>query len=145
MGTITRSHFLVPHYVFIGKQTNCNCVGCRDYMGFRGLHLPSNPTSMINNNNKIASPTWCVCTRVIKDGDNSLCCDGCNTWYHAGCDKVSVKLFEVINKHQELMWFCRKCKPHVARCMDKVRKMERDIKELNKDSGHARSARNGRE
>ncbi|KAG6575299.1 Histone-lysine N-methyltransferase ATX3, partial [Cucurbita argyrosperma subsp. sororia] len=73
------------------------------------------------------SKQYCgICKKVWlhSDGGNWVCCDGCNVWVHAECDKISGKLFKDL-EHSK--YYCPDCKikfniepPHVENSQSTV-------------------------
>ncbi|KAH1204637.1 Histone-lysine N-methyltransferase ATX3 [Glycine max] len=56
------------------------------------------------------SKQYCgICKRIWhhSDGGNWVCCDGCNVWVHAECDKISSKLFKDLENTD---YYCPDCK-----------------------------------
>ena len=50
-----------------------------------------------------------VCKRVVSADQNGLCCDLCDGWFHAGCEKVTVEKYRMIQKVEDIAWFCKGC------------------------------------
>ncbi|KAK6919985.1 hypothetical protein RJ641_015889 [Dillenia turbinata] len=56
------------------------------------------------------SKQYCgICKKIWhhSDGGNWVCCDGCNVWVHAECDKISRKRFKDLENAE---YFCPDCK-----------------------------------
>ncbi|XP_031262941.1 histone-lysine N-methyltransferase ATX3 isoform X2 [Pistacia vera] len=56
------------------------------------------------------SKQYCgICKKIWhhSDGGNWVCCDGCNVWVHAECDKISSKVFKSL---EYIDYFCPDCK-----------------------------------
>ncbi|KAJ0111835.1 hypothetical protein Patl1_00604 [Pistacia atlantica] len=56
------------------------------------------------------SKQYCgICKKIWhhSDGGNWVCCDGCNVWIHAECDKISSKVFKSL---EYIDYFCPDCK-----------------------------------
>ncbi|KAL2336200.1 hypothetical protein Fmac_010646 [Flemingia macrophylla] len=91
------------------------CAGC-------GLLLPCKTMKKIKDSNcaphfyckhcaKLRkSKQYCgICKRIWhhSDGGNWVCCDGCNVWVHAECDKISSRLFKDLENTD---YYCPDCK-----------------------------------
>ncbi|XP_030489203.2 histone-lysine N-methyltransferase ATX3 [Cannabis sativa] len=73
------------------------------------------------------SKQYCgICKKIWhhSDGGNWVCCDGCNVWVHAECDKISGKLLKDL-EHSD--YYCPECKGRsnceltdVERCQPQV-------------------------
>ncbi|KAF7826177.1 histone-lysine N-methyltransferase ATX3 [Senna tora] len=94
------------------------CAGC-------SLALPCKTMKKIKDSNSAAQLYCRSCTKLRKskqycgickriwhhsDGGNWVCCDGCNVWVHAECDKISSKLFKDL-EHTD--YYCPDCKAKV--------------------------------
>lgn len=64
-----------------------------------------------------------ICKFVTKDGEHALCCELCNTWYHAGCHKVPVAHYKVL-EHREYVWVCKVCKPKFKKTLQSIDDLE---------------------
>ncbi|KAJ7951298.1 Histone-lysine N-methyltransferase [Quillaja saponaria] len=56
------------------------------------------------------SKQYCgICKKIWhhSDGGNWVCCDGCNVWVHADCDKISSKHFKDLER---VDYYCPDCK-----------------------------------
>ncbi|KAK4847471.1 hypothetical protein QYF36_002284 [Acer negundo] len=59
------------------------------------------------------SKQYCgICKKIWhhSDGGNWVCCDGCNVWVHAECDKISGKHFKDLEK---IDYYCPDCKANL--------------------------------
>nr|KYP50996.1 Histone-lysine N-methyltransferase ATX3 [Cajanus cajan] len=95
-------------------QDTISCAGC-------GLMLPCK--TMKKNKDSSAPQHYCKpCAKLLKskqycgickkiwhhsDGGNWVCCDGCDVWVHAECDKISSKLFKDL---ENMDYYCPDCK-----------------------------------
>uniref|UniRef100_A0A0R0EQU1 Histone-lysine N-methyltransferase n=2 Tax=Glycine subgen. Soja TaxID=1462606 RepID=A0A0R0EQU1_SOYBN len=96
-------------------QDTISCAGC-------GLMSPCKTMKKIKDSS-CATQHFCKpCAKLIKsrqycgickkiwhhsDGGNWVCCDGCNVWVHAECDKISSKLFKDLENAD---YYCPDCK-----------------------------------
>ncbi|TKY61766.1 Histone-lysine N-methyltransferase ATX3 [Spatholobus suberectus] len=96
-------------------QDTISCAGC-------GLMLPCKTMKKIKDSS-CASQHYCKpCAKLLKskqycgickkiwhhsDGGNWVCCDGCNVWVHAECDKISSKLLKDL---ENMDYYCPDCK-----------------------------------
>ena len=48
-----------------------------------------------------------LCTKVIRDNDNSIYCDKCNLWGHIKCNNLSFIDYQYLNGNDD-SWFCLK-------------------------------------
>ena len=62
------------------------------------------------------------CGKAVRDRANGIECDRCEVWYHAGCQKISLELYKVLQKYDE-EWYCRSC--HAQ-----IKQMDNNIKQL---------------
>ncbi|KAJ1414709.1 Zinc finger, PHD-type [Sesbania bispinosa] len=97
------------------NQDTISCAGC-------GLMLPCKTKKKIKDSS-CAPQHYCKpCAKLLKskqycgickkiwhhsDGGNWVCCDGCNVWVHAECDKISNKLFKDL---ENIDYYCPDCK-----------------------------------
>lgn len=70
----------------------------------------------------------CKKTWHHSDGGNWVCCDGCNVWVHAECDKISGKLFKDLENTD---YYCPDCKAKsnressaLEKCQPKMKSVE---------------------
>ncbi|BAT86291.1 hypothetical protein VIGAN_04392700 [Vigna angularis var. angularis] len=105
----------VDHRHSYKDQGTLSCAGC-------GLVLPCKTIKKIKDSS-CAPQHYCKpCVKLIKskqycgickkiwhhsDGGNWVCCDGCNVWVHAECDKISSKLFKDL---ENMDYYCPDCK-----------------------------------
>ncbi|KAE8646732.1 histone-lysine N-methyltransferase ATX3 [Cucumis sativus] len=109
-----------------------HCDGCGLLSLCKTLKKVKGPTSatqlLCKHCHKLRqSKQYCgVCKKIWhhSDGGNWVCCDGCNVWVHAECDKISSKLFKDL-AHSE--YYCPDCKvkfnlepPHVQNNQSKA-------------------------
>ncbi|XP_014492518.1 histone-lysine N-methyltransferase ATX3 [Vigna radiata var. radiata] len=97
------------------EQVTRYCAGC-------GLILPCKTMKKMKDSN-CAPRFYCKhCTKLRKskqycgickriwhhsDGGNWVCCDGCNVWVHAECDKITSRLFKDLENTD---YYCPDCK-----------------------------------
>ncbi|XP_054779953.1 histone-lysine N-methyltransferase ATX3-like [Prosopis cineraria] len=112
------------------------CAGC-------GLMLPCKTVKKIKDSSgqlycrhcsKLQkSKQYCgICKKIWhhSDGGNWVCCDGCNVWVHAECDKISSKLL----KDLELMdYYCPDCKTKVNCKLAESRSSNSEINSIEKN------------
>ncbi|XP_044480536.1 histone-lysine N-methyltransferase ATX3-like isoform X2 [Mangifera indica] len=76
------------------------------------------------------SKQYCgICKKIWhhSDGGNWVCCDGCNVWIHAECDKISSKVFKSL---EDIDYFCPDCKAgrkaesHIGKWLPSVKPIE---------------------
>ncbi|TKY64081.1 Histone-lysine N-methyltransferase ATX3 [Spatholobus suberectus] len=113
------------------------CAGC-------GLMLPCKTMKKIKDSNcapqfyckhcaKLQkSKQYCgICKRIWhhSDGGNWVCCDGCNVWVHAECDKISGKLFKDLENTD---YYCPDCKklPTSQAFKSKIKSIESSQKSM---------------
>ncbi|KAK7285790.1 hypothetical protein RJT34_20571 [Clitoria ternatea] len=92
-----------------------SCAGC-------GLMLPYKTLKKIKDSScapqhyckpcekLLKSKQYCgICKKIWhhSDGGNWVCCDGCNVWVHAECDKISSKLLKDL---ENIDYYCPDCK-----------------------------------
>jgi len=51
------------------------------------------------------------CAKCLKDvtGTQCVACDSCERWFHSKCC-MQKKTFDKLDKHSEVVWFCKECK-----------------------------------
>ena len=62
-----------------------------------------------------------LCTKVVKNSDQSICCDAYDLWHHIKCVKIppEVPVYNFLKKgsdglkHGIFKWYCSKCQPVV--------------------------------
>ncbi|MED6174976.1 hypothetical protein PIB30_074103 [Stylosanthes scabra] len=104
------SHAEQEHYR--QGQDVISCAGC-------GLMLRAKPKKKTKDSSipyckhcdKLQkSKQYCgICKKIWhhSDGGNWVCCDGCNVWVHAECDKISSKLLKDL---ENMDYYCPDCK-----------------------------------
>ncbi|XP_022156553.1 histone-lysine N-methyltransferase ATX3 [Momordica charantia] len=99
----------------LGNKGSRHCDGCGLISVCKTLKKVKGPTSgsqlLCKHCYKLRkSKQYCgICKKIWhhSDGGNWVCCDGCNVWVHAECDKISGKLFKDL-AHSE--YYCPDCK-----------------------------------
>ena len=55
------------------------------------------------------------CEKIMKMGEQAMCCEICETWFHLACIKMIPDLYRLIKKQaadvRGLLWLCNNCKP----------------------------------
>lgn len=74
------------------------------------------------------------CGREVQDNQNGLCCDLCDKWYHAGCQKVTLERYKMMQKLKEITWFCKGCKGKYKDLKSENRKLREEVKELHREN-----------
>lgn len=68
------------------------------------------------------------CRKAVRQRDRALECEACETWYHIGCDKVSVPQYEFFcdkdNKH--IPYCCKRCAPNVKQSVRKINSLKEE-------------------
>ncbi|XP_057439659.1 histone-lysine N-methyltransferase ATX3-like [Lotus japonicus] len=99
------------------NQETTSCAGC-------GLMLPYKSMKKIKDSScapqyyckpcaKLLKSKQCcgICKKIWQwhhsDGGSWVCCDGCNVWVHAECDKISSKLFKDL---ENMEYYCPECR-----------------------------------
>ena len=70
-----------------------------------------------------------VCKKKISSQENALLCSMCDKVYHANCEAVKLANLQVI-REEDMLWFCKTCKPKVKSCLDKVVELEEKMEGL---------------
>ena len=52
--------------------------------------------------------------------EDSICCDGCNLWFHLKCSKLTKKTFKAFTVQQNKEWYCATCT--ICKKCNKIRK-----------------------
>lgn len=61
-------------------------------------------------NAKEEGDTCCLgCKKEVRNNQNGVQCDMCNNWFHAGCEKVGLEEYKILQVSKITKWFCRKC------------------------------------
>ncbi|CAJ2662995.1 unnamed protein product [Trifolium pratense] len=79
----------------------------------------------------LKSKQYCgICKKIWlhSDGGNWVCCDGCNVWVHAECDRISTEHFKDLENTD---YYCPDCKerincklPESSTCKSKIKSVE---------------------
>ncbi|XP_045825892.1 histone-lysine N-methyltransferase ATX3-like isoform X2 [Trifolium pratense] len=99
----------------IWNEDTISCYGC-------GLTLPCKTMKKVKDSS-CAPQYYCKsCAKLLKskqycgickkiwhhsDAGDWVCCDGCNVWVHAECDKISSKLLKDL---ENIDYYCPDCK-----------------------------------
>ena len=67
------------------------------------------------------------CGNRVKDEEDSIECDGCHSWFHPKCQKVTQEVFKFIGKNK-ILWLCHKCSGNVEHLGD----MEKYLTDMEK-------------
>lgn len=59
-----------------------------------------------------------TCASPVTWDDMGLCCDQCNTWFHATCQRVSNLEYENLASSDHLQWLCSHCKADRANTLE---------------------------
>ena len=105
----------------------------------------------MKTNGRILKEDDCgICLKSVKDGEEGLCCDACDLWFHRLCCKVTPSAYKVLNT-DKLPWFCGSCrktakafasnlkdlKDDIVYLQDKVASLEDRIQELESKNNRA--------
>jgi len=67
-----------------------------------------------------------VCDKKVRDNQNGIGCDTCDSWYHCGCVKMHIDEYKLIQKlGKRLTWNC-------GHCGTSLREQNEKLKEENK-------------
>ena len=66
-----------------------------------------------------------TCNTLVRQRDRGLECKVCDTWFHIGCEKVTVSQYDFLmqDENKTILWTCNKCRSnikHYARKLDKL-------------------------
>ena len=73
------------------------------------------------------------CSKPVRDTDHGICCDACAVWLHAGCAKVGKEVYQFLKKNEDLLWYCRQCKPQVKTAMKENVKLRKEMEGLKRE------------
>ena len=48
------------------------------------------------------------CSKAVRHNQNSIQCDGCNIWYHIGCQGLNLTIHDILAEHS-YSWTCLQC------------------------------------
>ena len=69
-----------------------------------------------------------VCKTRVNSGERGIKCDLCRRWYHADCQGVARKDYDLLSKVEtKVMWFCVRCDGKMDDISDGFRKMEQKV------------------
>ena len=54
------------------------------------------------------------CGLQVRDGEDGMCCDGCEYWFHRGCQKVQHATYEALQTVKGLFWICSECQENLS-------------------------------
>ena len=74
------------------------------------------------------------CTRKVGKKDNGLECDECAMWFHIGCEGVALALYKQMQDHKGMLWFCKKCRPKVAKQARELKQLKEEMKGLKEEN-----------
>ncbi|KAK4325791.1 hypothetical protein Pmani_003733 [Petrolisthes manimaculis] len=66
------------------------------------------------------------CRRKVQGDDEGIQCDKCGLWYHAVCENIGEALYKDLQKDNDELWFCRRCKPTVKKNLLENKKLKED-------------------
>ena len=49
------------------------------------------------------------CSKLVRDNENSICCDLCNNWFHSRCSLLDKKQFNSLVVNSDECWLCKFC------------------------------------
>ena len=49
------------------------------------------------------------CGKAVRNGQNSIQCDGCNSWFHIECEGLVVEMHRILGEHESYSWVCLTC------------------------------------
>ncbi|KAL1313280.1 hypothetical protein HN51_039851 [Arachis hypogaea] len=93
-------------------QDAISCAGCGLMLRVKPKKkMKDSPLPYCKHCDKLQkSKQYCgICKKIWhhSDGGNWVCCDGCNVWVHAECDKISSKLLKDL---ENMDYYCPDCK-----------------------------------
>ena len=59
-----------------------------------------------------STPEGCCphCKKQVEDTEkDSICCNGCEVWWHGSCGGIEVKDIPILSKYASVHWYCTKC------------------------------------
>ena len=76
--------------------------------------LSDDPIPEMSSLHNLSSPTVFPCGASgcgvhVDFADLALQCDGCDVWYHIGCQFVNSQTYDDLNKNESVPWLCIKC------------------------------------
>ena len=61
------------------------------------------------NGNQSVSDDCCPKSIVEETEKNSICCNGCESWWHGSCGGLDVRDLPILSKYASVHWYCSKC------------------------------------
>ena len=78
----------------------------------------------------------CICSKQVKNSQNSIECDLCGFWFHIGCVPIEKEYFEMVRSLGDIIkWFCINCKSEIENIVETNESLKHEnsnIKEHNK-------------
>ena len=72
-----------------------------------------------------------TCESRVNSGQMGLNCDLCSHWYHAECEGIRKKEYEMVNKiGQKVQWYCRKCTGEPRKMKEENKRLRAENKKL---------------
>ena len=59
----------------------------------------------------------------MSEKDSGVLCELCENWHHASCEGISDEVYLILNKTEEVHWFCKKCNTHALKMLKSVSKL----------------------
>ena len=82
---------------------------------------------MDNKSEKADCP---ICKKIVKDKSNGVQCDRCDAWYHAGCQKITMKFYQSLQECKEEKWFCKTCHSEIKQLENTLKMLRSENKDL---------------
>lgn len=73
-----------------------------------------------------------TCALLVKDDDEALCCDICDTWYHIKCENVSKSKYSFLQEegNDDISWHCKGCSRAAKKINDALVLLQRKQEQL---------------
>ena len=63
-----------------------------------------------NRNQSVSDDCCPKCKSIVEETEkNSICCKGCESWWHGSCGGCDVKDLPILSKYAPVHWCCSKC------------------------------------
>ena len=49
------------------------------------------------------------CGKAVRNGQNSIECEGCEQWFHIECEGLRVDIHKLLCEHESYSWVCLRC------------------------------------
>lgn len=70
-----------------------------------------------------------ACGLTITDGEDSVCCDMCEEWYHPKCQGLTMDAFRALSSY-DFLWLCSSCRPKFMGTLKTGKQIEAKLEDV---------------